>query len=101
MSLQLEEQVWLYEFKWLWRLNLVGAVFADTAAVLERNPGGLAVPGPLTTEPRIRLEDFHTSVGGGLRFLLPGIAIPAIRLDVGYGIDVRDYAITFTVATSE
>lgn len=101
VSLQLEEQIRLFELRKLWRLNVVFAVFGDTAALLERHPGGRVNTDPmLAIEPRARLEDFHTSAGGGVRFLLPGIAIPAIRLDAAYGFDVRDYAITFTVASN-
>jgi len=30
--------------------------------------------------------------------LVPGVAIPAVKLDVGYGIDVKDYAVTLSIA---
>jgi outer membrane protein insertion porin family len=100
VSLQVEEQVWLIELTRLWRLNLAAAAFADTAALAERHPAGRVATAPTPgAGPRVNLGDFHSSVGGGLRFLLPGVAIPAIRFDVGYGLDVQDYAVTFTVAS--
>ena len=30
--------------------------------------------------------------------ILPGIAIPAIKADLGYGIDVRSFAVTVSIA---
>jgi hypothetical protein len=38
-------------------------------------------------------------VGGGLRLVLPGVAVPAVKIDAGYGVDVQDYAITFSIAS--
>jgi hypothetical protein len=56
--------------------------------------------GMVVCQPRLGVQrPTLDSVGGGLRFLLPSVAIPAIRFDVGYGLDVRDYAITFTIAS--
>jgi hypothetical protein len=99
VAMQLEEQVPLVRLRRPWRLNFVGAVFADVAALLERHPGGRIVTDPTRRiASRPKLDDFHTSVGAGVRLLIPGVAIPAIRVDFGYGIDVRDYAVSFSLA---
>jgi outer membrane protein assembly factor BamA len=78
------------------RFNVAAATFVDLAALLERHPGGTAVELPVQSRPR--LADFHTSVGAGLRVILPGVAIPAIRADLGYGIDVHSFAATVSIA---
>jgi hypothetical protein len=78
------------------RFNVAVAAFVDAAALLERHPGGTAVELPVRARPT--LGDFHTSVGGGIRFILPGIAIPAIKADLGYGIDVHSLAVTVSIA---
>jgi outer membrane protein assembly factor BamA len=78
------------------KLNLAAAAFVDTGAVLERHPGGIA--GASARAPTPTFADFHTGVGAGLRVLVPGVAIPALKVDVAYGIDVRDYAITLSIA---
>jgi hypothetical protein len=39
-----------------------------------------------------------TNIGAGFRVILPGIAIPAIKADLGYGIDVRSFAVTVSIA---
>ena len=44
------------------------------------------------------LFDFHTSVGAGVRMILPGVAIPALKADLGYGIDVGSFAVTVSIA---
>jgi hypothetical protein len=33
-----------------------------------------------------------------LRLLIPGVAIPAVKVDLAYGIDARDYAVTVSIA---
>jgi outer membrane protein assembly factor BamA len=76
--------------------NIAVAGFVDAAALLERHPGGTTVDLPV--QPRPALADYHTSVGGGLRMILPGVAIPAVKLDLGYGIDVHSFAVTASVA---
>lgn len=96
--LQLEEQVPLYEFTRLWKLKLVGAVFVDTGLLLERHPGGEPIS---TGVGSVGWEDVHMGVGGGLRFVLPGVVIPAVKFDVGYGIDVNDVAVTFSIARQD
>jgi outer membrane protein assembly factor BamA len=78
------------------RFNIAAAVFVDVAALLERHPGGTAVELPVRARPK--LDDFHTSVGAGIRFILPGVAIPAIKADFGYGIDVHSFALTVSIA---
>lgn len=78
------------------RFNVAAAAFMDIAELLERHPGGTAVDLPVASRPK--LADFHTSVGGGVRFILPGIAIPALKADVGYGIDVKSFAVTVSIA---
>jgi outer membrane protein assembly factor BamA len=77
-------------------LNVAAAAFVDTGAVLERHPGGIA--GATARAPTPALADFHTGVGAGLRVLIPGVAIPALKVDLAYGIDVRDYAVTISIA---
>jgi hypothetical protein len=76
--------------------NIAVAAFMDGAALLERHPGGTTVD--LPAQPRPKLADFHASVGGGLRFILPGVTIPAIKADLGYGIDVHSFAVTVSIA---
>ena len=78
------------------RLNVAAAAFVDTGALLERHPGGIA--GATAREPTPRFSDFHTGVGAGLRLLIPGVAIPAVKLDFAYGIDVEDFAVTISIA---
>jgi outer membrane protein assembly factor BamA len=78
------------------RFNIAAAGFVDAAALLERHPGGTAVELPVQGRPKI--SDFHNSVGGGLRVILPGVAIPAVKADVGYGIDVSSFAFTVSIA---
>jgi outer membrane protein assembly factor BamA len=76
--------------------NIAAAAFIDAATLLERHPGGTAVDLPV--QPRPKLADIHTSVGGGLRIILPGVAIPAIKADLGYGIDVHSFAVSVSIA---
>lgn len=78
------------------RFNVAAAAFIDTAMLLDRHPGGTAVNLPDQSCPK--LADIHTSIGAGLRVILPGIAIPAIKADLGYGIDVRSFAVTVSIA---
>lgn len=78
------------------RLNIAAAAFVDTGALLERHPGGIA--GATARAPTPSISDFHTGVGAGLRLLIPGVAIPAMKLDLAYGIDVSDFAVTVSVA---
>jgi outer membrane protein assembly factor BamA len=78
------------------KLNVAAAVFVDTGALLERHPGGIA--GATASAPSPTFADFHTGLGAGLRLLVPGVAIPALKVDVAYGIDVRDYAVTVSIA---
>jgi hypothetical protein len=30
--------------------------------------------------------------------ILPGVVVPAVKIDLGYGIDVRDVAVTLSIA---
>jgi outer membrane protein assembly factor BamA len=78
------------------KLNVAAAVFVDTGALLERHPGGIA--GVTASAPSPAFADFHTGLGAGLRLLVPGVAIPALKVDVAYGIDVKDYAVTVSIA---
>jgi outer membrane protein assembly factor BamA len=78
------------------RFHVAAAAFVDAAALLERHPGGTAVE--LPDQARPKLADIHTSVGAGFRAILPGIALPALKADVGYGIDVRSFAFTISIA---
>ena len=78
------------------RFNVALALFVDSAVLLERHPAGttLDLPAPR----REKLSDIHTGVGGGFRIILPGVAIPALKADVGYGIDVHAFAVTVSIA---
>ncbi|GAC1351524.1 MAG: hypothetical protein NVS3B20_10380 [Polyangiales bacterium] len=78
------------------RFNVAAAAFLDVAALLERHPGGTSVDLPVQARPKF--ADFHTGVGAGVRFILPGVAIPAIKADLGYGIDVHSFAVTVSIA---
>ena len=78
------------------RFNIAAAAFIDAATLLERHPGGTSVDLPGQSRPKV--ADIHTSVGAGFRIILPGIAIPAIKADLGYGIDVRNFAVTVSIA---
>jgi outer membrane protein insertion porin family len=102
-SAQVEDQAVLLRLRLPWtqvRFNVAGALFVDAATLLDRHPGGTTVSPPDTQPPPVRskLNDIHTSFGGGIRFILPGVIIPALKLDVGYGIDVRDVAVTVSIA---
>ena len=102
-SAQAEDQAVLLRLRLPWtqvRFNVAAALFVDAATLLDRHPGGTTVPPPDTAPPPVRskLNDIHASVGGGIRFILPGVVVPALKLDVGYGIDVRDVAVTISIA---
>jgi hypothetical protein len=103
VKMQAEDQAVLLHLRIPWtqvRFNVAAAVFVDAATLLERYPGGTTVPSPDIPLPPIRskLKDIHASVGGGMRIILPGVAIPAFKVDVGYGIDVRAVAVTISIA---
>ncbi len=97
---QLEEQVPVFKGIKLpllsSRLNVAAATFVDTGALLERHPGGIA--GATARTPVPKFADFHTGVGAGLRLVIPGVAIPAVKVDFAYGIDVKNFAVTISVA---
>jgi outer membrane protein assembly factor BamA len=100
---QAEDQAVLLRLRVPWtqvRFNMAAALFVDAATLLDRHPGGTTVPPPDTPPPPVRskLADIHASFGGGLRFILPGVIVPALKIDVGYGIDVRDVAVTVSIA---
>lgn len=100
---QAEDQAVLLRLHLPWtpvRFNVAGALFVDAATLLERFPGGTTVTVPDTTPPPVRskLADIHASFGGGVRVILPGVVIPALKVDVGYGVDVRDVAVTLSIA---
>ncbi|HEX7500848.1 MAG TPA: BamA/TamA family outer membrane protein, partial [Polyangia bacterium] len=102
-SAQIEDQAVLLRLRLPWtqvRFNVAGALFIDAATLLDRHPGGTSVPLPDTPPAPVRLKvnDIHGSFGGGVRFILPGVVLPALKLDVGYGIDVRDVAVTLSIA---
>lgn len=78
------------------KLNVAAAAFVDTGALLERHPGGIA--GATARAPVPKFSDFHTGMGAGLRLLIPGVAIPALKLDFAYGIDVGSFAVTLSIA---
>ena len=78
------------------RFHVAAAAFVDAAALLERHPGGTAVDLPEPARPK--LADIHTSVGAGFRAILPGVVLPALKADVGYGIDVQSFAFTISIA---
>lgn len=100
---QLEDQAVLLRLRVPWtkvRFNVAAALFVDAATLLDRHPGGTTVPPPGTPPPPVRskLNDIHASFGGGVRFILPGVVVPALKIDAGYGIDVRDVAVTISIA---
>jgi outer membrane protein assembly factor BamA len=102
-SLQAEDQAVLLRLRLPWtqvRFNVAAAIFVDAATLLERHPGGTTVlpPGTLPTPVRSKAKDIHESVGGGVRIILPGVVVPALKIDVGYGIDVKDVAVTLSIA---
>ncbi len=68
----------------------------DAAILLDRHPDGTTVSEPESRPPGVRsaLSDIHTSFGVGIRLILPGVAIPALKFDVGHDIDVRSVAFT-------
>ena len=100
VSTQLEDQVVAFRDLLVplttMRFNIAAAAFVDAATLLERHPGGTSVDLPV--QPRPKLRDIHTSVGTGLRVILPGVAIPAIKADLGYGIDAHSFAVTVSIA---
>jgi len=101
--MQAEDQAVLLHLRIPWTqvpFNVAAAIFVDAATLLQRYPGGTTVPRPDIPPPPVRskLKDIHASVGGGMRIILPGVAIPAFKVDVGYGIDVRSVAVTISIA---
>jgi outer membrane protein assembly factor BamA len=78
------------------RLNVAAAAFVDVGTLLDRHPAGIASESAPAAMPK--LKDLHTGVGAGVRVLVPGIAIPALKLDVAYGIDVKDVAVVVSIA---
>jgi len=103
VSTQLEDQAVILHLHIPWtqvKFNVAAAVFVDAGILLERFPGGTTVPPPgIAVSPaRGKLGDIHVAPGGGLRIILPGVMVPAVKLDVGYGIDVRSVAFTVSVA---
>jgi outer membrane protein assembly factor BamA len=103
LSAQIEDQAVLWRLRVPWtrvRFNVAAAIFVDAATLLERHPGGTTVAPPDTPPSPVRskLDDIHASFGGGVRIILPGVIVPALKIDVGYGIDVRDVAVTVSIA---
>ncbi len=98
LTLQLEEQVPVFTDLEVpltsVRFNLAAAVFADGGVILERHAGA-TTGAPTLGQSKVGL---HAGVGVGVRVVLPGIAIPAVKADVAYGIDVRDFAFTLSIA---
>ena len=102
-SLQAEDQAVLWRLHLPWTqtpFNLAAALFVDAATLLDRHPGGttIAPPDSQPAPVRSKLNDLHASFGGGIRVILPGVVVPAVKIDVGYGIDVRDVAVTLSIA---
>jgi len=102
-SAQLEDQAVLFRLHLPWtrvRFNVASAIFVDAASLLDRHPGGTTVAPPDTPPSPVRskLNDVHASFGGGVRIILPGVVVPALKIDLGYGIDVRDVAVTVSIA---
>jgi len=102
-SMQAEDQAVILHLRIPWTkvpFNVAAAVFVDAATLLERHPNGTTVPPPDLAPPPVRskLNDIHASFGGGMRIILPGVAIPAFKVDVGYGIDVHAVAVTISIA---
>lgn len=82
------------------RFNLAAAAFVDVATLMQRHPAGTTAPEPASNPPGLRpsSSNFHVGVGGGARVILPGVAIPALKVDLGYGIDVRSLGVTVSIA---
>jgi hypothetical protein len=102
-SAQAEDQAVLWRLRLPWtqiRFNLAAALFVDAATLLDRHPGGTTIAPPdIPPAPvRSKLNDLHASFGAGVRVILPGVVVPAVKIDVGYGIDVRDVAVTLSIA---
>jgi outer membrane protein assembly factor BamA len=102
-SMQAEDQAVLLHLRIPWTqvpFNVAAALFLDAATLLERHPGGTTVPPPDVAPPPVRskLKDIHASFGGGVRIILPGVSIPAFKVDVGYGIDVHSVGVTISIA---
>ena len=103
VSAQAEDQAVLLRLRLPWtqvHFNVAAAIFVDAATLLDRHPGGTTVAPP-DTQPspvRSKLDDIHASFGGGVRIILPGVVVPALKIDVGYGMDVRDVAVTVSIA---
>lgn len=74
-------------------LNLAVAAFADAALVAERWPGGVRGSGASAVKPGL-----HAGVGVGARVVLPGVAIPVVKVDLAYGLDVKDLCVSLAVA---
>jgi outer membrane protein assembly factor BamA len=103
VAAQIEDQAVLLRLRLPWtqvHFNLAAALFVDAATLLDRHPGGTTVapPDAPPSPVRSKLNDIHASFGGGVRVILPGVVVPAFKFDVGYGIDVRDVAVTVSIA---
>ena len=106
VSAQAEDQAVLLHLRLPWtqvRFNVAAAIFVDAATLLERHPGGTTVPPPDVGAPPVRskLKNIHASFSGGVQIILPKVAIPTFKVDVGYGIDVHSVAMTISVANGE
>ncbi|MGC4114617.1 MAG: BamA/TamA family outer membrane protein [Myxococcales bacterium] len=98
LTLQLEEQMPVFTDLKVpltsVKFNLAAAVFADGGVILERQKGA----GTGATTVGQNKVGLHAGVGVGVRVVLPGIAIPALKADFAYGIDVKDFAFTLSIA---
>ena len=84
----------------LWGLSVRGLAFVDSAYTTTLHPD---------TEQRDYLPDeevrgwagFKNSVGVGTRLYLRQIVLPLLGLDVGYGLEARDYQIYLAVGLTD
>jgi len=49
----------------------------------------------------MNVNRWRNGVGGGLRVYVKSIVLPLLGVDIGYGIEARDYHIYFAVGLTE
>ena len=96
LKLQLENAIPVVS---IWKVNLAIAFFADGGVLLERHKAGVAETAENSKAALELRDDLHLGLGAGLRIVIPGIAIPAVKIDWAYGVDVRDHSVVIGIAS--
>jgi outer membrane protein insertion porin family len=92
----------------IWELSVRGLGFWDTGYI-NNFTCGACQPGDTTNPQRNYLPDsrlygldgFKNSVGVGTRFYLRSIVLPLLGLDVGYGLEARDFQVYLAIGLTD